>query len=62
VGTSSQVYPAAALPHAARRNRATLVEVNPHETDLTPSANFALCAASGVALPALWEEVQACLA
>jgi NAD-dependent deacetylase len=58
VGTSSQVYPAAALPHAARRNRATLVEVNPHPTDLTGGVNIALCAPSGVALPALWERVQ----
>jgi len=60
-GTSSVVFPAAALPHAARRNRATLVEVNPSVTDLTAGVDFALSAPSGVALPALWERVQACL-
>ena len=57
-GTSSVVFPAAALPHAARRNHATVVEVNPSRTDLTAGVHFALSAPSGIALPALWEQVQ----
>ena len=52
-GTSAEVYPAAALPLEAKAAGATLVEVNPHATPLTPLADFALRAKSGVALPAL---------
>lgn len=57
VGTSSVVFPAAALPIAARRNHATLVEVNPQPTELTGAVDFALSAPSGAALPLLWEQV-----
>ena len=35
VGTSGVVYPAAAVPVRARRNGATIVEVNPEPTDYT---------------------------
>jgi len=52
-GTSAEVYPAAALPLEAKAAGATLVEVNPHATPLTPLADFVLRAKSGVALPAL---------
>jgi NAD-dependent deacetylase len=38
VGTSSLVYPAAALPHAALEAGAAVIEVNPDETPLTPRA------------------------
>jgi NAD-dependent deacetylase len=53
VGTSAEVYPAAALPIEAKRNGATLVEVNPLKTPLSPLADFALRAPAGMALPAL---------
>lgn len=53
VGTSGEVYPAAALPHYARSNAARIVEINPHETDLSALADDLLRAPSGVALPAL---------
>lgn len=52
-GTSAEVYPAAALPYAARSAGALVVEVNPHETPLSSSADYALRGPSGVALPAL---------
>jgi NAD-dependent deacetylase len=53
VGTSAEVYPAAALPIVARCAGALVVEVNPNATALTPHADFVLRGMSGVALPAL---------
>ena len=35
VGTSGVVYPAAALPGRAKRNGATIIEINPEPTDYT---------------------------
>lgn len=51
VGTSSVVYPAAALPYEALENGAILVEVNAGETPLTPHANYALRGEAGRVLP-----------
>jgi NAD-dependent deacetylase len=51
VGTSAHVYPAAALPERARRHRALIVEVNPEETELTPSAHLSLRGPAGTILP-----------
>ncbi len=53
VGTSTVVYPAAALPATALDAGATIVEINPNPTPLTPSAHFALHGPSGVILPQL---------
>jgi NAD-dependent deacetylase len=53
VGTSSLVYPAAALPYEALESGAALVEVNPSETPLTPHADYSLRGSAGQALPAL---------
>ena len=53
IGTSSLVYPAAALPYGALENGATLVEINPGETPLTPHADYSLRESAGRALPAL---------
>ena len=61
VGTSSLVYPAAALPFAALRRRTTVVEINPNETELSQHATYVLRGESGVVLPALWEQVLAIL-
>jgi NAD-dependent deacetylase len=55
VGTSAQVYPAAALPARARRQRALIVEVNPEETELTPSVHLSLRGPAGMILPKLVE-------
>ena len=52
-GTSSVVYPAAALPELARRNGADVVEVNPEATPLTGRVDEALPLPAGTALPAL---------
>jgi len=53
VGTSAEVYPAAALPHYAQRAGAIVVEINPGRTALTARADFALRGNSGSVLPSL---------
>jgi len=57
IGTSGVVYPAAALPVEAKLHGATLVEVNPQETALTPQADFVLRSMSGDILPQLVKQV-----
>jgi len=56
IGTSAVVYPAAMLPHTARRAGALVIEINPVETALTPSAHHFLQGPSGEVLPQLLEE------
>jgi NAD-dependent deacetylase len=56
VGTSSLVYPAAALPYEALENGATLVEINPSETPLTPHTDYVLRGGAGQILPELVRE------
>lgn len=58
VGTSSLVYPAAALPYEALENGAILVEINPGETPLTPYADYALRGEAGQVLPELVRKAQ----
>ena len=53
VGTSAEVYPAAALPDSARASGAVVVEVNPNATALSAAADHVLRGAAGVVLPAL---------
>jgi NAD-dependent deacetylase len=53
VGTSAEVYPAAALPDHAKSAGAAVVEINPHPTQLSDVADYVLRAPAGVALPAL---------
>lgn len=58
VGTSSLVYPAAALPLEALESGATLVEVNPSETPLTRRADYTLRGPAGEVLPRLVEQLS----
>ena len=51
IGTSSVVYPAAALAFNAAQAGATVVEVNPNPTPLSEVANFVINEPSGEALP-----------
>jgi len=53
VGTSAEVYPAAALPALAQRSGAIIVEINPNATPLSATAGYVLRGAAGVVLPAL---------
>ncbi len=50
VGTSSQVYPAAALPAIALDHGAILIEINPEVTSLTPLAHYHLQGEAGAYL------------
>lgn len=58
IGTSAIVQPAASLPLTAKQYGATVVEINPEETPLTPLADFYLKGASGEILPGLVELLQ----
>ena len=53
VGTSSVVYPAAALPAVARQAGADVVEINPEETPQSPEMDLVLRGPAGVLLPEL---------
>lgn len=63
VGTSAEVYPAAALPSIARSGGAIVIEINPNSTALSPMADFRLRGPAGAILPALirkaWPQEQA---
>lgn len=53
IGTSTVVYPAAALPFEALKGGASVVEINPQPTPLTDKAEFTLSGAAGAVLPEL---------
>jgi NAD-dependent deacetylase len=53
VGTSSAVYPAAALAQAALARGAPVIEVNPNATELSDAVTVVLRERSGLVLPAL---------
>jgi NAD-dependent deacetylase len=53
VGTSSLVYPAAALPMSALAAGAYVVEINPDRTPFSAEASERLAGPAGVVLPAL---------
>jgi NAD-dependent deacetylase len=55
IGTSSLVYPAAALPQIARDAGAFVVEVNPEPTPLTPLCQASLRGQAAEIVPALLE-------
>lgn len=55
-GTSAVVYPAAGLVATAQRAGATIVEVNPEPTPLTPTVDLALQGPAGNVLPAILRE------
>jgi NAD-dependent deacetylase len=58
VGTSGTVWPAAELPHVARRRGAFIVEVNPERSELTAVADVFLAGTAGDVLPRLVEEIR----
>lgn len=53
IGTSSLVYPAAALAETALRHGAAVIEVNTRETPLSEHATWSLRGPAGEALPTL---------
>ena len=58
VGTSGLVYPAAGLPALARRNGATVVEINPEPTVLSTEIDLVWRVTAAQALPALDARVR----
>jgi NAD-dependent deacetylase len=53
VGTSGTVWPAAELPHVAKRSGARVIEVNPDPSELTALADVFLQGRAGDVLPRL---------
>ena len=53
VGTSALVHPAASLPMAARRNQATIIEINTDRTPISDLVDYHFSARSGELLPSL---------
>lgn len=58
IGTSAVVQPAASLPLMAHENGATLVEINPNPTHITPKANYALQDKAGQVLPMIVNRIR----
>ena len=58
IGTSGTVRPAASLPMVAKERGASLIEANPHETDLTPVADVVLTGPSGEVLTTLVRKIK----
>jgi NAD-dependent deacetylase len=58
IGTSTQVYPAAALPFEALRAGATVVEINPQPTPLTSRVQHVLPAPAGEVMPELLRAIR----
>lgn len=58
IGTSTVVYPAAALPFHALENGATVVEINPDSTPLTENVHYALIGPAGEVLPELLKRLS----
>ncbi|MFB5620642.1 MAG: NAD-dependent deacetylase, partial [Nitrosopumilus sp.] len=52
-GTSLVVSPANTLPIYARQNNATLIEINPEKTIMTPQMDLSIRSTSTIALPEL---------
>ncbi len=59
VGTSNTVYPAAELPLAVLRGGGAVIEVNPHESDLSPLPTLVARGPGGEVLPRLLDHLLA---
>jgi NAD-dependent deacetylase len=58
VGTSAVVQPAASLPLSARESGATVVEINPDPTPITPYVDFSFRGKAGEILPKIDSELS----
>ena len=58
VGTTGTVYPAAEFPFDVLRRRGIVVEVNPHESELSPAATLSLRGPGGAVLERLLHHVR----
>ncbi|MAS37571.1 MAG: NAD-dependent protein deacylase [Anaerolineaceae bacterium] len=55
VGTSGLVSPASTLPHLAKQHGATIIEINPAASTISPIADIKLTGPAGLLLPQLVE-------
>lgn len=53
VGTSGIVYPAAGMPAIARGSGATVIEINPHESDISDMCDIVIRGSAATVLPQL---------
>lgn len=53
IGTSGVVYPAAQIPTVAKQAGATVIQVNPHPTELDAACTWSLRGAAGDVMPRL---------
>jgi NAD-dependent deacetylase len=58
IGTSGVVQPAATLPYIAQQSGATILEINPAESGITPIASIHVAAASGEVMPIVVEKLK----
>ncbi|MBN1855487.1 MAG: NAD-dependent deacetylase [Dehalococcoidia bacterium] len=58
VGTSGYVYPAAGFPHHVKANGGTVIEIGPHETDLTGICDLSVRLTAAEALPIIERTVR----
>ncbi len=58
IGTSGLVYPAAQLPYLAKRNDATIIEINPEPSAITDIADYFLEAQAGEMMPRLTDQIK----
>jgi NAD-dependent deacetylase len=58
IGTSAVVTPAAYMPRIASSAGATLIEINPEETELTPLCNYLIKGPSGKILPLIVDKIK----
>lgn len=58
IGTSGVVRPAADMPYYAKRRRATIIEINPVESEITAVADLWLEGSSGTLLPRVLEALD----
>lgn len=56
VGTSALVYPAAELPLIAKQSGATIIEINPEETQISEAADISLRGKAAEILPLIFAE------
>jgi NAD-dependent deacetylase len=57
IGTTATVYPAAEFPFEVLRRGGRVIEVNPHESELTHAATLSLTGPGGTVLPRLVHHV-----
>ena len=58
IGTSASVYPAAGFPLEVLARGGVVIEVNPHESELTPQATLCLRGPAGAVTGRLREHVE----